>query len=262
MTRRARHSPGAFSLIELLASIAILTIIVSALASIFTDSSATWRLGNKKVESNITGRSAIELMARELSGAAFFGVSNPIAPSLELWSDKDVFIGSGGPESDRLAFMTLEHTPQTPSSFLQRDFKQVLYRVTTNSLKPGTYTLVSHFLRSRNDSDFDAITNAFWWGNFINKAMTPDNSGVIAENVRNFEVFVANSNGEVIANYNSYSNGPPLYVDLYLEVLAEEDAQKAALLPPNDPFTIKATRRYQTRVYFNNRMGYAALNEK
>ncbi len=243
----------AFTLIELLASLALLSIIVLLLGKVFGNSSRIWKLGNKKVESNISGRVAMEMITRDLSMALIGGVSN--APTLRLQSDKDSFLG-GKPESDRLGFVTLNQIAITTNSFNERDFKQVLYRIIPDPARTGRYSLISHYLRSRDNDDFDSVTNLTWWTDWMTHNLTEANSGVIAENVRNFEVFVADSNGVVYSDYDSSVRGIPLYVDLYLEVLGDEDAERASIRGGLDPLVVRATRRYQTRVYLNNRQGY------
>lgn len=248
-----RHRARGFSLIELLAAIAILSIIVLAMSRIFGDSSKIWKLGNKKLESNVTGRNAIELMARELAGAM---ISRPgvNGPSLKLDSDIDSYLGLS---SDRLSFVSLSPNGN-PADYI-RDFQQVHYRVIPSNTKPNHYNLVVHYLRVRNNNDFDSPTNSYWWSDFWNKNLSATNSGTLAENVRNFEVFIADQSGTPRANYDTRIHGPPLYIDIYLEVLASDDAAKAAVLGAADPYVNRATRRYQTRVYLANRRGYASL---
>lgn len=244
-----RSARRGFTLIELLAAIAVLAIMILFLGKVFNDSTRIWKLGNKKIESNNAGRAAIEFMARELTAALCDRTL-----TLKMDSDADNYLNR---QSDWISFVSTasEATRNTvgASSFTQREAKQVVYRV----LKMGkrdytTHALVAHNLRST--KSIDCYKRTDWWTGFEN--VTTNNSSVLAENVRNFEVFVYDQNGQLVADYDSRNHGPPLWIDIYLEVLAEEDAIKASLLP-NDNIQTADSRRYHTRIYPAMFGGYA-----
>lgn len=70
MQRRNQQSKGGFTLIEVLVATFILVIIVMILSKIFHQSSVCWSAGTRRAQGNLTGRSAVGLMARELMNAA------------------------------------------------------------------------------------------------------------------------------------------------------------------------------------------------
>jgi prepilin-type N-terminal cleavage/methylation domain-containing protein len=62
-----RGGRGGFSLIELLLASAILVIIVLIVSEFFQKANVAWDVGSRKIETVMTGRAAVNLMARELS---------------------------------------------------------------------------------------------------------------------------------------------------------------------------------------------------
>jgi hypothetical protein len=162
-------------------------------------------------------------------------------------------------KSDRLCFVSFNF--DDPSS-TNRDFREIMYRVVETPGQPGNYCLVSAYKYAFPDADFDCFQNLDWWSDFYNKAIVMDNAfpnaGVLAENVRNFEVYVYDKTGMPHADYDSTKDGPPLFADVYLEILAQEDAEKSRF-NSNDEFLDRATQRYQMRVYFQNRKGYEKM---
>lgn len=86
----------------------------------------------------------------------------------------------------------------------------------------------------------------------------------IAENVAAFEIWAYNSKGEKISNYYSVDENDvlPLWVDIYLEVLGEDEAVRAAILWSSGGGSGSAdarqyidnnVRRFTARVFFPNR---------
>lgn len=255
----SRRSSG-FTIIELLASMAILIIMVLALSRIFGAGADAWRNGNKRIESNNSGRSAMEFMSRELSGL----IVSPQRPTLLQQSDADSFLGM---DSDRLTFVTLSHTAEfrTNTSTKYRDVQQVHYEVApmydeyTKLFLTNRYALYRFVTENAGAASFSAYRDTKWLADMDQQ--TPNFSGsgaVLAENVRNFEVFITPvGETEPQSDYDYDKDGPPGTIDIYLEVLAEADSIKGSLMPNNQAFLNAATRRYATRIYFQNRAGYA-----
>ena len=70
--RRATHDPAAliaFTLIELLVSIALLSLLLLILAAVTESASRAWREGQSRTETYQSARTALEIMARELTPA-------------------------------------------------------------------------------------------------------------------------------------------------------------------------------------------------
>lgn len=240
-----------FTLIEIMAAVAILALMVVFLANVFNNTSKIWKLGNKRVESNNSGRAAIEFVSRELSSAMVGGKLE-----MELASDfaGDEVYGSSQARSDRIAFASSTSTPQDAPSYPVRQIKQSVFAVITTNGAKGPYFLVNHnfFAPSYVQNAYE--DTAGWTANLL-KGVTFGNSSVIAENVRNFEVWVYDQTGQPVDDYKSWINGPPLFIDVYLEVLAEEDATRAAEGASDDDTLNRATRRYHTRIFMPNVLG-------
>jgi len=64
-----RRSSRAFTLTEMLAVMAILSMIVVSLFTIFQQGTETWRLSSARTEAYIKARQILEMMAREIKGA-------------------------------------------------------------------------------------------------------------------------------------------------------------------------------------------------
>ena len=64
-----RHSSVAFTLTEMLAVMAILSMIIVSLFTIFRQGTETWRLSSARTEAYIKARQILEMMAREIKGA-------------------------------------------------------------------------------------------------------------------------------------------------------------------------------------------------
>jgi prepilin-type N-terminal cleavage/methylation domain-containing protein len=251
--RSATARPGstrlrrAFTLIELLAAMAILSILVVIMGRIFSDSTNVWRIGAKKVESNSTGRSALDFMARELSSML---CDERI--SMKLESNADTYLGLS---SDRIKFLSMTEKAEQANGERYRDSMQVVYYVAPITGVSNRFAIYRGVAEKVDASTFSAYQDTDWWNGFAPLPSSPA-AGILAENVRNFEVWVYDRTGTPRPNYSSKTLGPPLWIDLYLEVLAEEDATKAGYV--SDPqFIETATRRYHVRVYPENRLGYA-----
>jgi hypothetical protein len=235
---------------------AVLMLLVALLARVFGSATTAWRAGNKRIESNNTGRSAVEFMARELSGL----LVSPSSPtiSMRLQSDADNFLGM---RSDRLTFVSLSHlaefyySPSSNSQTRYRDVHQIHYAVATNF--NGGYSLYRWVTENWDADEFSSYETTNWVGGMNGQSPSSFNSAVLADNVRNFEVFVTPLGGLLpVANYTYTGNNPPAVIDIYLEVLAEDDARQVAAINATDEQVTRLTRRYATRIYVNNKDGY------
>ena len=246
--KRSVHSRG-FSLIELLASIALLVIVTLLMTRIFSSASMAWRNGNKRIESNNNGRAAIDFVSRELAGL----IVGTNYPNLHMDSDEDTYLGRA---SDRITFVTLNHLSEYRGSEKYRDVQQVQYRVIEQPGFTNRYCLMRYVVERVYSASFTSYEDPNWVDAMDN--LSDSFGNIIAENIRSFEVFVTLTNGAIDADYSyTPAKGPPAAIDVYLEVLAEDDANKASLMPGNTSWIALQTRRYATRIYVENRAGYA-----
>src|ERR1017187_5870806 len=64
-----RNTEGGFTLLELLAAMAILAVMVGMLFAAFSQASRAWLLGESRVETFSQARAALDFMSKELSQA-------------------------------------------------------------------------------------------------------------------------------------------------------------------------------------------------
>lgn len=281
MTKRAKR-PG-FTLVEVLAAMTVLMIIVLMLGRIFRDSTNAWTIGTRQMEDNLNGRAVMDFIARDISQAMIRGtgmcfrlrssVTRTYSP--ELWS------------SDELDFVSFSGDPG--SNF--REAQEIVYYV-TNMHKgtpavpiPGRYCL-KRVMRSTTN-ELTCYQNPFWWTSISKQYNDP----VVAENIAEFVVWCAGATNDAagrahywhgIYDYNSAGNlslmpypAPydktrvlpyikgklPVRIDLYLGMLGEDAAAKAAqlhnagLTAQSRSHLDRSIRKYMTRVYFINRSG-------
>ncbi len=245
----ANHKRTGFTLIELLAAVALLAMITLLMGRIFGASSSLWRAGNKRIESNNSGRTGIEFMAREMSHM----IVSSGGPTLVQDSDRDDYLGM---KSDIITFVAMNHYAEWRSGNRYRDVQEIRYQVAAMPFKTNRFQLVRYVVEKYANS-FNSYESPTDWMSDMDGQAT-NFASVLAENVRNFEVYITPVGATAPkSDYVYDATNPPSTIDIYLEVLAEDDAIKAAFMPNNDPFLNAATRRYATRVYVLNRDGYA-----
>lgn len=242
-----------FTIIELLAAMAVLLIMVALLSRVFGSAASTWRAGHKRIESNNSGRAAMEFMSRELSAVV---MSKKDGPTFVLESDQTNTLGM---LSDSLYFVTMSHRAEYRSGQKYRDVQQVCYAVRPSvTNQPGRYALYRFVYEVFDNTNFSCYVNNVWTSSLKRLTANPTvNGSILADNVRSFEVFVTPvGEDDPQEDYSLESEPPPAAIDIYLEVLAEEDAVRASLTPGDTAFMNAATRRYATRIYVQNRAGY------
>ena len=261
MINRLHRCRRGFTLIELLSAMAILLLITMFVGKLFADASRLWKLGNRRVFNAVEGRSVIDFMVREMSSAIADG-------TLVLAHDVDVDRNILGMDSDRIYFVTVDQRPgfRGTGTPMNRQVKQVSYhlepmRDTGNPAKdiPGRYRIVRSGIEDFNSAWFTCYDDPLWWQepwmNDLSAAAT------LAENVRTMEFWVYDQQGKLRAgvDYNSRDHGPPGWIEIYIEMLGDDDAVKASLLSGQAAidFADRASRRYVGRVYFNQGRGYA-----
>lgn len=277
-----RRAGSGFTLIEIMAAMGILIIIMLMLGRIFTDSSKMWKVGTKRAFGLGEGRAVMEFLTRELSQA----YADKVVTFKLRSSNLDPFKGYGaklvyGWEVDELYFMSFIRTPSGEG--FRRESHAYIYFVTNmidsaNRPIPYRYRLVrcrktaSTYNRGIQDGKINLLWSAYfdreWWKRFTPGIVSGGGIHLmetVAENVAAFEVWAwSEERDKYEANYYSLDQGNkmPLWVDLWLEMLSEEESIQLAALWPVDEAAAKAylhqhTRRYAARVYFPNRLGYS-----
>lgn len=275
--RKRKTRPGlrGFTLIEIMAAITILMVIVLLLGGVFTDSTKVWKMGTKRAYSLGEGRATMEFLTRELSQAFADQVV-----TFKLRSDNlDTFRGYGvknvyGWDVDEIYFVAATRTPDPPYSGMRREAPHFIYFV-TNMLDTNDMPLANRFrlVRCRKTGSAQsgpdsAYFNQNWWTNYSPAtaySSAHEEMETVAENIAAFEVWAwGEQTNKYVSNYYSLTqdNSLPLWVDLWLEMLSEEESIQLALLWAQNPAAAQAfrnthVRRFAARVYFPNRLGYS-----
>jgi prepilin-type N-terminal cleavage/methylation domain-containing protein len=280
MTKCLRKS--GFTLIEVLAAMAVLMIIVLMLTRVFRDATSAWTIGTRQMEDNINGRAVLDFIARDI-GTAIAGETNCV-----------FYLKSSNPlpkwPNDEISFVSLTGNPSDGN----REARQIVYYVTNMTDRSGAYIPNRYCLRRimRNSlGEITCYTEKRWWQNATMRKAA--NDPVVAENVNMFlfgcagatndasgkadywhGVFDFNSCADVSliqSDYIRYTKSDtlpymrgklPVRLDVYLELLGEDAAIKVAqlrnagLTAQADALVSQSVKKYQTRIYFSSRTGY------
>lgn len=231
LARRAKSN--AFTLLEVILAMTLVTMIVLMIANMFQEVSFSWTIGTQSAEMNTAGRAAVDFIAQELSQA--------VAGPIEANDPPDHAIRFQLLNGNELLFVTLAGDPQgDPQSgralrsalFKHEDDKQII--------KYGRHP--ESFNPYKDDPKWDSAQ-----------------AQMLVANVVDLQ-FYAYASVEDLKK-NNFTLPPydleqlPVAVDVYLTVLGNEDALKAANLgrPEREKFVARNARRYTSRAYFNNR---------
>lgn len=266
---RVRTKRSGFTLVELMAAMAILAIMVLMIGRIFSDSTKIWKLGTRRVSSAVDGRAVIDFMVREMSSAVADGT---LVMAHKLNADSNIL----GMDSDRIYFVTLDQKSESKSAAnTYRQGRQVSYHIEPmrdingNDI-PNRFRIMRSGIEKVTSGVYTCYTDPDWWQqpemNNLSAAY------VLAENVRTLEFWVYDRDGKLVRaddpdnpygasdTYTSLNKTRGIgWVEIYLEMLGEDDAIRAALLTGQAAidFADRASRRYVGRVYFHNGRGYA-----
>ncbi len=242
-----RHVPklfrAGFTLVEIMVAMSVLAVLVMMIGNIFQQVSDSWNIGTQSADANTAARAALNFMAQELSQA----VAGPIeaAPGINAtYIEFSVLGGTADLGGNELKFFTMTEEPNADDN--QRALRSALFRFEENALKYW-----------RNTGSKNPYTDSPAW----------DSSRVLITNVVDFQVFVySNKNdftsagGAMHKDVDVFTNALPACLDIYLGILSEGDMARWQRLsePAKTEFCDRNVQSYATRVYFQNRQGYAA----
>ncbi len=282
---------GGFTLLELLAAMGVLVLVVMMMSRVFTDTTRMWNLGTKRIVEAQEARAVMNFLVQEISTAMAdslisFRMHSEVNPALSM------SVSAYGEDTDSLAFLAFTQTPPWGAtganhagndSWRRRATTQFIYFVDymidefgddmddSHELGPRYRLVRARGTRSSHTVDDlptrppGLINSAYhrtdWWREEFNTDVL-GNIETIAVNVVAFELWAYTEAGNYIFNFDSVTQGePPLWIDLYLEMMGEaEIAQLAQMWKNNHPdrldFRERNVRRYSARVYLRNREGY------
>lgn len=266
----ARSDRSGFTIIELLAAMSILVFIVLMMTRVFSDATSAWTLGAERITTATEGRAVMDFMVNELTQA----VADEDL-TFKLSSSVNFGVSAYGAASDELYFGAVV---QAGLSSNKRNLDQFAYFIApmldeNENIMPNRYRLVrtrrtASMYASQVNRQNSIYRKEQWWehmnptAGYSEEAMNDgQGSETIAENVSAFEVWTwsEKSNGyEPDYDSRDYDDLLPLWADVYLEMLSEEDAQQMAILWPVNQqaaleFLAANAKRFTTRVFFPNR---------
>lgn len=266
------HHRAGFTLVELLAAMAVLAVLMLLCSDIFSAATRAWSLGNARVEGNAIGRTVSLIMNRELSQAVVSTTMVFRAEDRRIGTPPD-YIGAasvyGRPDSQTysvhfismLGYSWDERTPEE-MSVLHYFVREI-----------GRGTPTNHYQLCRAEGKWNTNANQRgvslsvyrglnWLIHINNVSQNPTNT-VFVENISAFKVMINGTNDSYLSDATSLGvnrHKLPYFVDIYLGVLNDADARKAALLSGADQinFVTRNERRLVQRVYFQNRQSIPA----
>lgn len=271
-------SRSGFTVIELLSAMAVLIFVVMMMTRIFTETTSIWTRGTRQVQSAAEGRAIMDFIVKDMTQA----IADDVVTFKMSSGDTSLYSADVYDErTDEVCFVGLV---RSGDSYYKRTGNQFVYFVApmldeNSDPIPNRYRLSrvrrtrSMFLTSNNRAD-SAYDNRNWWQKMPPDYYEQNISGLhaietIAENVAALEFWAYNKAGSLVADYNSADEDDllPLWVDVYLELLSEDDAIKVAALWDGDESAAKeliarSAKRYTTRVFFPNRERALAFNNE
>lgn len=257
-----------FTMIELMAAMAILIMITLFVGRIFSDTSKIFTLGTRRMIQAMDGRAVVDFMVREMSSAVFDDVL--------VFAHKPNAKTVLGMDSDFVYFVSSEQQAQPNGSQPYRQVKQVSYHIEqmqdySNTAIPNRFAIVRDG-RNTMGANYTCYTDPTWWqASYMTDSGSFSGSHVVlAENVRTLEFWMYDTAGQLIKveDSSAYINGAYTsdnarklgWVEIYIELLGEEDAIKCSLLSGQAAidFADRSSRRYVGRVYFQNGRGYGS----
>ena len=269
VTRAGRRA--GFSLIEILAAMAILMMIVVIMGRIFRDANRSWTMGTSRVLNNTTGRATVDMIAQDLQYAVADELLTFYAGP-ERKEDEEIDKPYDSVKWHEINFVSLQNNRRQDSEGKPlRTAVEVSYYVKQDPNNEHRYAILRRTATSAivQNPQSHSYGDPMWHDKFR------ANSGhaYLAENIACLQFYCASTNGIAgLSEFDSRDHGDmlPMYVDIYLEVLddraAKQLADMAALqergVAPNPPggsmemFMEQNVKRYTKRVFFRNRDGY------
>ncbi len=271
--RRVHTGRRAFTLVELLAAMAVFALIMLMLGSILSGSMRTWSTGERNVQNNTTARAVLDLLSRDISQAVADGrltmevFTNSYNQTTKNWQGSGQIYGlyphkfcfasmSGDLPSTNSTQVSRRKNSNSPvPNAVARELQLVKYFIAV----AGTGTALTNKLMRWTSQDPNQVTDAYvlpstgtWTTDLAGDPTHIYGGGQtneVARNITTFEVYK-------LANYTKYELPP--YVDVVIGFLSDQDAVRVRLLPSaqQTAFVVAHEQRFTTRVAVPNSMGY------
>lgn len=238
-----------FTAIELVAAVTVLLLIASMIGMIFAKGDRIWTRGTHAARHRNAGRMAMDWLAQDIGQA----IADDWFPFVIGAGGTNVF----GDTCDELLCVSMT-SPGADGT--NRAASAVGYRVAPSAEVAPDFSLVRMVRPVSNHLDETAADNVYWRTNWVDEAAW-DVSGIVARHVTAFRLSCPHPDGVVARAYDSRSdatNRPPTFVDVFLEVLPEEQAMQLTRLPEDrhPEFIERHAVRYTARIQPCHRWGY------
>lgn len=245
-------------MVELLASMAVLSIIVLMLGRVFTISTAAWRRGKEQVDSYVQGRTAVLAIAKACETAM-------VDEYFPLWVDYDNFPATGtdaAPYIDQANSALFMLTFASRQASGQKMWVDTTYFMSTNLQGRGVLfsrerTGLSTLARYQAAGDCGSsakirgVVNAF-----RDDLDYSSYTSLLAENVYAFQLSCLDEAGKKIPGTDYYSkdltNKVPAYLEIMVEVLDESQWQRTNWMGAADfrAYAVSNVVRFSATVAF------------
>jgi len=271
-----------FSLLELMAAMAILMIIVVAMGMILRETNRSWLSGVDRAYNSSSGRACLDIITRDMQYAiADDVISFCVRPDTVRTSGPSISYGFTNSEA---CFVSLINDPTNEYS---RAVKEIFYfvRPAVSSSGITTYEIARGYydweIADKTQREDHCYMNPYWYEETLDDGVgRPLDVETVAENVSALAFWCPESATPFdardilpITSYYTHETIPwssepednypangmlPLWVDVYVEMLSEDDARRAGSLTGMEAvdYVEKKARRYTTRVFLHNRSGY------
>lgn len=248
---------AAFTLVEILAAMAILVVVVLGLSRAFNEAAGIFRRGTTMAERNSTVQLALERIAKDLEGLivnerlALYEIANADVPTL-FGFDRMYFASS--------ARDVLEGTSRDTDHDAAYHFVRYQVEVVTQKFA-GVEYYKFRLNRSAWMRDLFALHNMDpartdlqqrrWWEDFDTDDPVQPDTEALLENVVRFDIYVHNENGELITRWTGITgyvdttvtkppeypvaNVMPAMIDIYVQVTSEDSMRRAGMILAKNP---------------------------
>lgn len=257
--RRCLQRAQAFTLIELLAAMAVFAVLLLICANVFSSTSQAWHSGATRAEQNanvraVLDRISVELWQATISTALVFyaGTHSPPFPA-------DFQVSTYGEPAFALHFATMLGYAAGPGN--PHEMTSIAYCIgkTAPDSPTNSYTLywlgwkpnvVNTRAAYRNNLGGQTSLQVID-GLYKNNAMFPSR---LLVNVSTFKILVNGRQADFFSEQGDAETPPntlPRFVDIYIGVLSAENVHQANLMsgPARDRFVQNNEKRYVRRVY-------------
>ncbi|NCD32317.1 MAG: prepilin-type N-terminal cleavage/methylation domain-containing protein [Spartobacteria bacterium] len=243
LNKKSTHRTAAFTLIELMTAMAILSIIILFMVQLFDKSTKAVSQGTSNMQITGNVRAVLDLISEELSTAM---VDTNFTFNV-MWSRDDLEPYGLDAESyfksfDHVGFMALTKNELKTTNDLYREEQAIKYYVdkldetnamgdvyTTYELKRASYTagdIIEKIYALGNASQPEALSSMSWYELYVG-------SSDLLKNITAFHVQAFDMGGNnLLTNYPDVTSlsESPAYVDIYLSILPERALNQVRLM--------------------------------